>query len=488
MSFKTINFGRISAEDEQTYSPELLINGFFDDYGYIDAVRSSEKFLIIGPKGSGKSAIGSKLELDAQQDLDHESDSTSFVKNHLLENFPYESFGDILPKREGPEITYPESWEFILMVACLNSFIKDNSFDYPRNYKTVFQTLIKLGLLAKDDKKLTLEKIVKTTTSKQIRATLKVGIVFSSSQEKITDTKKLYTYLKECFYSIIVKNKHYIIIDGLDIFLTKGINQLQSITALVIAADRMNKTFYRNGMQVKIIVMCRTDMFERLSKPDKNKIKLSGGIILDWFQNTPELESTNLAKLINLRAKLSLGKEINVFETFLPQYMNSGKSSKKTIQVLFDHTRHLPRDMIMLFKEIQDHTKENDFASVNDIQTALGVYSKNYFIGEIKDQLYGFLSNEDIEKIFQLLAKTGWYRFNITNLEEAIRHDGKFSTMDLDTILNALFNCNAIGNIDRNTNHVTYKFRNQYAEFNPKQSIVVHYGLQRGLNLNRAKY
>jgi uncharacterized membrane-anchored protein len=54
-------------------------------------------------------------------------------------------------------------------------------------------------------------------------------------------------------------------------------------------------------------------------------------------------------------------------------------------------------------------------------------------------------------------------------------------------MLNALFNCNAIGNIDRNTNHVTFKYRNQYAEFNPSQDIIVHYGLQRVLNLNRTQ-
>lgn len=483
MSFKTISFGRISAEDELTYSPGLLINGFFDDYGYIDSIRNSEKFLMIGPKGSGKSAIGSKLEVDAL------SDPTSFVKSYLLENFPYESFGDILPKREGPEITYPDSWEFILMVACLNSFVKDDSnFDYPHKYKAVFQMLIKMGLLLKDNEKLTLEKIVKTTTSKQIKGVLKLGFEFSSSQEKVTDTKKLYAHLKECFGLVKVKNNHYIIIDGLDSVLSTEKNQLSSIAALIVTADRMNKNFYRNGMKVKIIVMCRTDMFYKLSKPDLNKVKQNGGIVLDWFQNTSELSSTNLAKLINLRAKVSLGKEVNVFETFLPQYMTSGKNNKKTIQVLFDHTRHLPRDMIMLFNNIQEHTKDSNCVSVNDIQTALGAYSKNYFIGEIKDQLYGFLDNNDIEKTFQLLAKTGWYRFNISNLEAAIQDDNGFSSMNLNSILNALFNCNAIGNIDRNTNHVTYKFRNQYAEFNPNQSIVVHYGLQKGLNLNRSKY
>jgi hypothetical protein len=31
MNFKAIEFGRVSAEDELTYSPQLLIRGFFDE-------------------------------------------------------------------------------------------------------------------------------------------------------------------------------------------------------------------------------------------------------------------------------------------------------------------------------------------------------------------------------------------------------------------------------------------------------------------------
>jgi hypothetical protein len=405
MNFKDIDFGKIAAEDELTYSPQLLINGFLDAYGYIDAIINTEKFLILGPKGSGKSAIGSKLEIISQ------SDYSIFVKCYPLENFPYNLFSEVMPGSEAPEIKYPNNWKFIFMVAFLNSFVKDKGFDYPRNRKAVFQALIQLGLLSNDSKKISLDKIVKTTTGKQFKLSLKdISISSSSSQEKITDIKKLYTSLQECFYSIKIKYKHFIIVDGLDNVLTHRVKQYKSLSALIVAADKINKMFYRNGINAKIIVMCRTDLFDKLSEPNKNKIKQTGGIILDWFQNTYDFNSTNLTKLINLRAKASLGEEIDVFETFLPQYMTHGNKSKKTIQVLFDYTRHLPRDIIMLFNQIQMHTNEYKTVSNSEIQSALGTYSKDYFINEIKDHLCGFLKDDDIEKTFQLIAKIGWYR------------------------------------------------------------------------------
>jgi hypothetical protein len=111
--------------------------------------------------------------------------------------------------------------------------------------------------------------------------------------------------------------------------------------------------------------------------------------------------------------------------------------------------------------------------------------ARAYFISEIKDQLYGFQKDDDIEKIFQLLAKLGFYRLNISILEETIKNDKRFNSIDINSMLNSLFDCNAIGNLDRNSNHVTFKYRNQYSQFNPSQLIVVHYGLQKALNLNR---
>ena len=480
MNFKDIEFGKIAAEDELTFSPQLLIDGFFDEYGYIDAINHSEKFLIIGPKGSGKSAIGSRLDLT-------QKDRNSFVKLHPLENFPYDLFSGVLPGREAPEIRYPENWEFILMVASLNSFVKDTSFKFPSNRKAVFKSLIDLGLLS-DNSKISLDKIVKKTTDKQFKLTLNgLGVAASSSNEKISDTKKLYASLQECFYSITLKSKHLLIIDGLDNVLTTRINQFKSLSALIVAADKINKMFYRNHIDAKIIVMCRTDLFDRLSEPNMNKIKQNSGIILDWFQRTKDLKSTNLAKLLNLRAKASLGEEIDVFETFFPLNMTIGKGPRSTIQILFDHTRHLPRDIIMLFNQIQMSTRDYKGVSAPEIISALDTYSKNYFISEIKDQLCGFQIDNDIEKIFQLLAKLGYYRFDMSLLEETIKCDTRFNSIDLSNMLNSLFDCNAIGNFDRNSGHITFKYRNQYSQFNPNQLILVHYGLQRALNLNRAQ-
>lgn len=47
MNFRDIEFGKIAAEDELTYSPQLLLHGFLDAYGYINAITNTEKFVTI---------------------------------------------------------------------------------------------------------------------------------------------------------------------------------------------------------------------------------------------------------------------------------------------------------------------------------------------------------------------------------------------------------------------------------------------------------
>ena len=477
MKFKDIKFGYISAEDEFTYSPELIINGFLDAYGYINEILNTEKFLILGPKGSGKSAFGSKLETISKEE------NNIFTKKFELRNFPYNRFTGIINSKEAPEIKYPKNWEYVLIIACLNSFVNDNSFKFPKNARIILKTLVDLGLLSSDGK-IKLDQIVKTTTDNKFEVNLK-GLKYgkSTQHEKITNIKQLFIILKELFYSIELKSKHYIILDDLDYVFTKRKNQVESLSALILAADDMNKNFYQKEIPAKIVIMCRTDLFNSLSGPNKNKIKQHSGIILDWFQETSNLKNTNLAKLINLRTKLSLKSEIDIFEHCLPSDFYHRGIKKETLHVLFEYTRHTPRDIIQLFNEIQKHTNQSTRPSKDNIKYALISYSKDYFISEIRDELYGFVSEDEIKYFGALLIAVGKYRFNEDDLKREIQNNDTYKSIDYHRLINALYNCNAIGQIDNYTNYVTFKYRNPFVEYNPNNDILVHNGLQKALNL-----
>jgi len=332
-----------------------------------------------------------------------------------------------------------------------------------------------LGILPTED----LTQIIKKTTHRTFKAGLKdlLSVNRSSKNEEIPfDMKKLFSTLQELCYSLKMDSKHFIIIDGLDDVLTQREKQYTSLSALILAADRMNEKFKSKQVKAKIVVLCRTDLFDKLSGPNNNKIKRDSGITLDWFQDVKDLKSTNLIKLINLRAKISLNRDVDVFEEFLPDEV----SYASTIRVLLDNTRHTPRDIIQLLNKIQKHTRKDNPSKAN-ILNAIRTYSTDYFVGEIKDELEGFLQMDERENTIQILGTNGKAHFNISELEKIKNKNERFKSLELTKILTVLFNCGAIGNTDNN--YVTFKYRNRHASINFNDDFIVHNGLRKGLNL-----
>jgi len=434
---------------------------------------NSDEFLVLGPKGSGKSAIGVRLELLSR------SNNEIKVKKYDLEDFPYKPFSTMIPSKEAREIKFQNDWEYILLVALLNNILKDErSYRDNQNLKNVLEALKSHGILPSED----LTHIVNTTVNTMggIKAYFLEGSR-SSEKEKIPfDISMLFETLKDLCYSLKLQSQHLIIIDGLDSVLVQDQKERQytSLGALISVADRINTKLKKFGVRAKFIVLCRTELFDKLPGSNNNKIKQDSAILLNWYQDK-DITSTNLVSLINLRASNSLEKEINVFEEFFPKTITN--YYKETLPFLLNFTRHTPRDFIILLNKIQESTK-GDTPTEKEIWNGLDEYSISYFISEIRDELNGFLTVEEINsimKLLELMRVTGYYKSDIQN--KSYENKG-FIALNLDTALEHLFNCNAIGNVDENSYH-SLKYRNIHSHFMEDQKIIVHKGLWKALNL-----
>ena len=477
LGFKDIEFGMAAAENERSSKPYLLIEGFFDDYGYIDKITNRDKFLVLGPKGSGKSAIGSKIELLADKKM-------LFAKTYFLADFPFNKFSELIPGHEAPETRYPSNWEFLLLVALINSYRNDvtckceGGGDFPAFVKI----LQELGVLP--DK--SLKEIVTITTKKEFRGGIPKLFEASQSAEESHqryDMNYLFTTLQDFSYSIKCNSQHIIIIDGLDDVLTKRDKQYVSLSSLILAIDRANRKLIENNINSKFVVLCRTDLFEKAAGPNKNKIKRDSAIVLDWYQDVTDVKSTNLIKMINLRATNSLKKDVDIFQEFFPSMMQQDIPMERA---LVEYTRHTPRDIIQLFNEIQLHQKDKKSKEkvlrVETIKNGMRTYSYEYLVPEIKDELVGYLSNDEIEQILVLFSSMKKSRFSYSEVDKVKTSNSVFNSLDLQKILPILFDCNAIGNVGQGGYH-SWKFRNKYASFNSNDEIEIHRGLRKGLNL-----
>lgn len=99
--FKLIDFGYSSAQMEGVRAPNLLLNGFLDINDICDTVLSGHEFLVLGYKGSGKSATAERIRLLYQ------NNHSLFLQNIDLADFPYAAFSKIISDDEAPQARYP---------------------------------------------------------------------------------------------------------------------------------------------------------------------------------------------------------------------------------------------------------------------------------------------------------------------------------------------------------------------------------------------
>ncbi len=353
-------------------------------------------------------------------------------------------FSQLMESDEAPITRYQNYWEFLVLVSFLESFSNDGSAAYEdkKLYKNLIKAMQDVGLIPSQ----TLTDMVKTAKGDR----LKLNILKFINVEKYSESQKInhgldiiFGSLRKVCYSISSRGKHILIIDGLDDILDQRDKQYDIISSLIVASDRINRKFKDNDVEAKIVILCRTDLFERLPGPNNNKIKQDYSIVLDWYQDVRDPYSTNLVRLINLRAETSLRRKVNIFQEFLPLSL---KRRDFTVKTLLDNTRYRPRDFIQLLNFIQKSTKGNE-PTQDEIWNGIRSYSLDYLMDEIKNELDGYLTSEEKEQALKLLGVMNKSKFTLSELVEKKKNDNRFASLDLMRALNALFDCGAISNL-----------------------------------------
>ena len=465
-AFKDIKFGDSSAEREKSFDPQLLLEGFLDANGYINKVVNGPRFLVYGQKGSGKSAICSRVELISGEDIN--------VKVCDLQRFNYNNFDSMDSNAEAPEIKNIRSWEIILHIALLELFSKDerlNSIGGKDIVKNVLKDLEEVNILPAGD----LSTIVNNATKRALKVNAKV--IEYTRENQVRFYTNMYDNLRVAVHDSDLSKRSILFIDGLDTVITNKSNQKKILSGLLHAATLINEELHTARINAKIVVLCRTDILDMLNGPNLQKAIDDYGIELDWYQHGADRNDVNLIKMLNLRSKLSLKREVDIFEEFFPDEM----SGKETFKFILDYTRYIPRDLIRLMNEIQANYRSPMRKS--DFFNAINEYSASYFYGEIRNELHGMVSEDQIENILRLLSQIGKYKMTTSELENKSKTLG--IKINLSEILPLLFNIGVIGNIRKikGQDIFSFKFRERHSNFNPYNEIIVHLALQNTLKI-----
>lgn len=288
--------------------------------------------------------------------------------------------------------------------------------------------------------------------------------------------------LKTLISGARTSSTHHIIIDGLDDILTSREVQFKSLSALVFEVDRLNKLFRNNDVGVKIILLCLTDMYEKITGANKNKTRRDYGIEIDWYHDPNDPGNSLLVNIAHKRARRSLGRDCNIFDEYFLSQIKGNHIQK----YLLDMTRHTPRDFLQLLACIQGFYADSRMTE-NQINSGLQEYSITYFLPEIRDELSGYSQPEEIDQLIRALARIGKREFNFQELVMSSADMAKPITRErIFDLCHILFECSAIGHIENRPSgntHYSFKFRNRQSSFSEKDRVLLHRDLWKALNI-----
>ena len=237
------------------------------------------------------------------------------------------------------------------------------------------------------------------------------------------------------------------------------------------------------------LIFLRDDIYKLISDSDKTKWN-DIGIELVW-------DVEKIKKLLSFRIMRAIDEKFQddsilfedawyrIFEKKPVSYGNRQQKKINGIDFINRMTQFRPRDYIQYIQSCAKKAydlKRNKIEPeiIRSEEKAFANYLRSETIDEIKPVL------PEIEKIFTVFSEIKKQTFKIELFKEVyMEHvqNGNILQSDSNLVLKTLFEFNVIGNLPRQRNNPTFKYRNKEATFNFKEPIVINRGLYKTLQI-----
>lgn len=475
-SFKEINFRYTDARSEKIYSPEVLQEAFVDLNQVMSEIFRPDKFIVYGPKGSGKTAIGAYLELWAQQQ------ATWFMRLEELDDFDFSvlSFHDE-DRRSRVDL---KGWRFVLLVRLIALMINDEALQGANpELARLAEDLRAHGILPSTNLTVLAERTLGRKQGIKFNLFAEIG---AEGERSTTNEGKSPDKVADALLLLIEQlrptgGKYVLIIDGLDYVLRDGDDRVYTIGDLIQAARSINETLVRVGIDGKILVLLRDEIARLIPSPDLSKRLNDHGIYLNWYHNYRDPFGNDLLKIIERRAHMVGfdGTIEQLWKAWFPKKIGNLPSA----QYIIGRTRILPRDIISFFRCLQK-LEEPPF-TFNAVMSAEQRHSE-WMFEEMSDALVGLVPSEVKQAINGVLRDVGRV-FTVGDLGESLKKRALSTLITPEALAKTLFETHWIGNVwvtDNGHRAVVFHSRARNVAFSPERRCVLHLGVAKGLKLD----
>lgn len=472
----------VTEAEGEAHNSNIVLSEVFEDF--LDVIKriNNEKFIILGRKGSGKSAIGEHIYDIAQ------SDPNIFVKFIRKTDVDIEQIVQIGIK-ENQRIEQEMLYKWVILTQLLYLITQNQNVSHLREMSSLKKFVHRnRGFI--DIKNNEIKEIIRENGlninleyfKRFYKAAFNKNVTI---KEEKASFFKLIPYLEDTIVNIFkqdAQNSYILIFDDLDIGYYKSSNNIQTLSELLrISRYYNNELFGRNQLHSKIIVLLRNDIAKHLRfNADSAKIFASYAVELNWYEEIYRLQEDklNLKKFINKR--IARNFEINgmeymekrPWESFVNEqdFISSNKSCFKYI---LDHTFYRPRDLILFFKDIDRYNFPIPISRTN-INLLIGNYA-DQMLFEIQNELAASFTSEEIQAIITTLRLVQDKKpFSYDILENKLVLNGFRDNAS--EVIDELFYYSLIGNINEH-NEVCFKFREKGSEIcdiNTNENLILH--------------
>lgn len=395
---RQVNFGRLDAESD----PKL--GDFFVDTGITERIHQGEHMIILGRKGSGKTALFREAKFKSPQIVRLDFDDYAWDAHKAIQEI-----GGTADTR------YMASWVFTYLVSACRAWM-DSPFDDVRKAATAIHMRIygadavggPLDILVDRAKRLRKLELPNAGNAGGLGA-----IEFSDKNgSQLAQTVHQWNpLLQKLAIECLARHPLSIFIDRLDDGWDASDEIKLMLAGAIKAARNLNLDLRRATKTPFVVLFLRTDIYELLRFGDKGKVA----------QDIVKIVWTDDALLNMASKRIADACPVAVEDAWDAVFSTQRIRQRTTIKkYILKRTMRRPRDLIAFCTEIKKVAMRNGVATAarNEVYEAEETYSE-HILGELVDEMHKQIPETD--EYFAAINKIGHAKFNLAAWTVAVK-------------------------------------------------------------------